>query len=600
MSFCFIDYGEEFKMKVKIIFLISAMFLISCNNVSESSNFSQDSSSEFISSSINESNSVESSSIDLNPKLRIALEEVSVNNITFRTNYEIYYYEIGKSEEKNNLQHFDVYSKITDDAYNLNAYIYDSEYIASSIDLLKSEDGYASYTYLDRHNVVQREYSLDAQGNKYLWDNSVYFNFFAYLSSNDFEAIDENTYRYSADLTDIPLYFVHSIVPVSAFDLESMILHLEDNHITSITFQEKESDDVYIGYMYGRILNTTFDNIGTTSINQVAPYAIDENNDDLGEALNDIRSRKNYTITSIASDTEGVKEDFTMKQTQISDKDVLITTFYDGLNSYSGLHTNDSLYTFDSIGNKLYGKLTNQPITNYLPTFDFSKDVFRYISTDENGIKTYEAYPDMNEVIDFIDVNEYYSGMFFSSAGGIRFLIKDKKLIEINFPMYVNSESESLLISNHLIFDKFNETSIPNNTWDNFITSVNITSWEDETLLFNFYNHNVIEVVNPKQVFDKALVNENNKEIVMFLPNDIPFVVSGNVSNETDEVYLTLSSYEAIPANKLRDSKLLLSNAGFKYRAANDAYINGNIEICFIEDSEGYVSIEMVLPLGSY
>lgn len=586
-------------MKAKIL-LLSALFLISCNvNSSESSSSGQINSSIITSSDKESSISESSSKIDLNPKLTTALEEVSANNITFRTDYEIYYYEIGKNEEKINLQHFDVYSKITDDAYNLNAYIYDSEYIASSIDLFKSEDGYASYTYLDRHNNVQKEYSLDAQGNKYLWANSVYFNFFAYLSSNDFEYIDENTYRYSADLTDIPLYFVHSIVPVSQFNLESMILHLEDDHITSITFNEKESDDVYIGYMYGRVLNTTFQDIGTTTIDKATPYEVDENNNDLGDALDDIKAQKNYTITSIASDYENVKADFTMKKTQISEKDVLITTFYDGLNSYSGLHTNGSLYTFDSVGNKLYGKVTNQSITNYLPTFDFSKDIFKYIGTDENNIKTYEAYPDMSEIIDFIDVNEYYSGMFFSSAGGIRFLVKDKQLIEINFPMYINSESESLLIYNHLIFDSFGETSISNDTWDNFITSVNITSWEDETLMFNFYNDNVIEIVNPKQIFERTLVNENTKEIVMFLPSDTPFIVSGNVSSESDEVYLTFASYNSIPANKIRESKVLLSNAGFKYRSALDAYVNGNIEICFIEDDEGYVNIEMVLPLGS-
>ncbi len=166
------------------------------------------------------------------------LEKVSNSNITYRSDYNIYYYYINTPDKVESIQRFDVVAKITEQMYDMKAFLYGEDSIASYAHLERDAEGYVTYSDININNELMTERTIDGQGKPFLWEDSVYYNLIKYLKVNDFEKVDNETYKFVGDLEDLPLSIIHTAVPLSSFDIESFTLKIKDNAVESLFFKE--------------------------------------------------------------------------------------------------------------------------------------------------------------------------------------------------------------------------------------------------------------------------------------------------------------------------------------------------------------------------
>lgn len=534
------------------------------------------------------------------------LENISNSNITYRSDYSIYYYYIDGSKNIETIQRYDVVAKITEKLYDMKAYLYEDAAIASYAHLERDNEGYVSYSDININNELVSERAIDEDGNPFLWEESVYYNLIKYLKTEDFEKIDNETYKYIGNLNDIPLSIIHTAVPLSYFDIESFTLKIKDNAIESLFFQEKESDEVYEDCMYGRTISIKFENIGTTEIKRIEPYNEVEDNNALGLALNDIKSKDNYTITS-----KGILEDkseILFQETFIIKNDILqIQNTNPGVYK-TGCHTyNDELYIFESSDEYLLGEKAASflKVTSFIPTFNFSKDVFEFVEENKEGYRVYKPYSTMSAVLDYVDVLNQYSEAYYSPAGDIYFFVKDNKLSKIEFPVYIYLSGDSKLATNRLIFSDFGSTTIESSVWDSFVLekpSINVSSWDDKKY--------EIEIEGTKEgkislgkVFEKCLGSSNG--VPYFIPESGEFEVSGEYSREDKVVYISLFSEDNVNSNTINFiRKILLEN---DFEETESELDEGYEEHTFSKDNieigvmmiDGVLDIEITLPVGN-
>lgn len=534
------------------------------------------------------------------------LENISNSNITYRSDYSIYYYYIDGSKNIETIQRYDVVAKITEKLYDMKAYLYEDSAIASYAHLERDNEGYVSYSDISINNELVAERAIDEDGKPFLWEESVYYNLIKYLKVEDFEKIDNETYKYIGDLSDLPLSIIHTAVPLSYFDTESFTLKIKDNAIESLFFQEKESNEVYEDCMYGRTISIKFENIGTTEIKRIEPYNEVEDNNALGLALNDIKSKDNYTITS-----KGILEDkseILFQETFITKNDVLqIQNTNPGVYK-TGCHTyNDELYIFESSDEYLLGEkaASSLKVESFIPTFNFSKDVFEFVEENKEGYRVYKPYSTMSAVLDYVDVLNQYSEAYYSPAGDIYFFVKDNKLSKIEFPVYIYLSGDSKLATNRLIFSDFDSTTIESSVWDSFVLekpSINVSSWDDKKY--------EIEIEGTKEgkislgkVFEKCLGSSNG--VPYFIPESGEFEVSGEYSREDKVVYISLFSEDNVNSNTINYIRKILLENGFEETESEldedyeeHTFCKDNIEIGVMM-IEGVLDIEITLPVGN-
>lgn len=536
------------------------------------------------------------------------LEKVSNSNITYRSDYNIYYYYINTPDKVESIQRFDVVAKITEQMYDMKAFLYGEDSIASYAHLERDAEGYVTYSDININNELMTERTIDGQGKPFLWEDSVYYNLIKYLKVNDFEKVDNETYKFVGDLEDLPLSIIHTAVPLSSFDIESFTLKIKDNAVESLFFKEQESDQVYENCMYGRTISLKFENIGATEIKKIEPYKENRENDALGEALKDIKTKDNYTITS-----KGILEDKTeiaFQETYITKNDILqIQNTNPGVFK-TGCHTyNGELYSFESSGEYLLGEKVNgsTTVSSYLPTFDFSKDVFEFIEENDEGYRVYKPYQSMAAVLDYVDVLNQYSEAYYSPAGDIYFFVKDNKLSKIEFPVYIYLSGDSLIATNRLTFSDFGSTTIESSVWDSFVLRLpsedaNATSWNSDSYKVVLEGLDDETELTLGEVFEKCL--GSTTAMPYFIPESGKFEASASYSAEDNAVYVSLSSESDASTKTMSYIKKILLDNGFE----NESMIDGDMQMeSFFKDDieigaflyEGILGIEITLPVGN-
>lgn len=579
-------------------------FLVGCSNSTSST------SSESKNSSTSTKNSVISSSSTstiVKREFKDMLEDISSGNITYHSDYFIYYYTNENSDEIIELQRFDVYAKIEEDVYDLVAYEYDTENIASYAHLEKDEDGYVVHNDININNALVTTRVKDGEGNEFLWEESVYFNMIQYLDANDFEKVNDEKYVYRNDLKELPLNIIHTAIPTSYFDIESFFVTVKDDKIQEFIFQEIESDEVYEDCMYGRTLTITFEDIDCTEIERVKPYEEKEENEALGKALESIRTKTNYTINSI-----GLLEDGTtkpLKETYITEKDIYQVQYSVEGEYQTGIHTyNDELYFFESIDKYLVGTKAdeNTTIKQFIPKFYFSQHVFKYLG-EEDGYKVYSPYSSMSAVLNYIDVLSEYEADYYSPAGKIKFYVLDNELSHIEFPVFLYDTADYRAVTNRVSYLNINETEISSATWDSFVLELpgnEASMWSDPSFDFMFeFDINYVEYMNLGYIFEKCLGSAN--EVPYFLTSNSNFSVSGNFSNSDGAVYITLTSLKGVDHEVLDVFNQKYEELGAKHTTFKDELMSVSsyktdkyvVEAIIIE-IENYMEISFTLPIG--
>lgn len=587
------------KRIIKTLSTLSLFILVGCQSSGQSNSSNSNSSS--INNSSSQKNSTSSSTSE--KTFKQMLKEISNKNITYHSDFFIYYYEIGDNERLK-LQHFDVYAKITEDLYDVMAYHVDSGLIEAYQHLERDAEGYVTYSDVNINNEVETFRAKDGKGNDFLWEESVYYNLIRELDVDDFEQVEEDRYRYQAALNETPLNILHSAIPTSHYEMDYFDVIVKDNKIDSFIMQEKESDDVYAGCMYGRVLTIKFEDIGTTKIERIKPYEEKEENASLGLALKSIRTKNNYTIESTGILDDGSVLNF--QETYITEKDILQTQHLDTGDYDVGCHTyNDELYIFETIKGYMIGEKAeaSTTVSSFIPTFSFSEHVFEYLGEKE-GYKVYRPYQTMKTVLDYVDVMSYYGEAYYSPAGTIEFFVKDNELAKIEFPVYVYNQADPLIALNRLTYKDFNQTVINDEIWDSFYLELPKieTSWDVETFDF-YYSDNEKEELSIGDVLYKCL--GDSTLLPYFLQDTMYFDVYGNYSESDECVYITLEPLLPFTSEDRQYAKSVLKDgAGFRYSTnyedpfTIDKYRGSGIKVDIIFNEE-YSEIVIELPIGN-
>ena len=571
----------------------------STNSVSISSSISSSVVSTISSSSKVESTSTStsSSSIIKEKSLEDMLLDLKTDNITYQSDYFIYYYDLDE-EEIIPLKEYDVTAKVTEEVYDMVAY--ENGMIASYAHLEKDKEGYVTYSDINIKNELVVNRAVDGNGDNFLWEESVYYNLINYLEASDFTKVNKGLYEYTNDDLSLPLSIVHTAIPVSTFDIDSFLINVENDRITSFFYQEKESDDVYENAMYGRRLEIYFEDIDCTEITRVKPYEDRKENESLANALNELRTSSNYSIETKAFYEDGQIRN--LYETYVTETDIIQTQHSDNNDYIMGCHTVDnSLYIFENVKGYLLGAKANTGVivNDFLPTFDFSEDVFELVEESE-GYKVYRPFDQMVNVLNYVDVLLEHSEEYYAPSGDILFYVKDDHLEKIEFPVFTYTQEDAIIAIQQINYSNIGTTVIDSSTWDNFVLEIPkgdvANTWYDDTYTTKI--NKTTKTMTLGEIFDTCTNEENY--IPYFIEDWMNISFDAEYSKKDSCVYVEISFKVTDSTFRERVKTLFLDN-GYKTTISDDIFeefAKGDVIVNFLFDGSSCV-VMIDLPIGN-
>lgn len=543
------------------------------------------------------STSISSTSVKKDRTFEEMLLDIKTDNITYKSDYVIYYYDLD-DEEVIPLKKYDITAKITDEVYDMVAY--EDGMVVSYAHLEKDKEGYVTYSDINIKNELVVNRAKDGEGNNFLWEESVYYNLINYLEASDFNKINDGLYEYINEDLSLPLSIVHTAIPVSTFDIDYLHINVEDNKIKSFFFQEKESDDVYENAMYGRSLEITFQDIDCTEIDRVKPYEDKVENDSLGNALNELRNANNYSIKTKAFYEDGQIRN--LYETYVTETDIVQTQHSDNNDYIMGCHTVDNnLYIFESTKGYLLGAKASNGITvdNFLPTFDFSEDVFELVK-EEDGYKVYHPFDQMINVLNYVDVLLEHADEYYAPSGDILFYVKDDHLERIEFPVFTYTQENAIIAIQQICYSNIGTTVIDSSTWDNFVLEIPkedvANTWYDDS--YSTKVQKTDKTMTLGEIFDACIGEENY--IPYFIEDNMDISFYSEYSKSDKSVYVEISF-------NLKDStfrervKTLFLESGYKSTLSDEIFEEfnkGDVIVNFLFDGD-FCIVLIDLPIGN-
>lgn len=431
--------------------LLASALLVSCGPVIEgSSSYIPALSDEASSSTASSSSSLTSSSDDGEAeRLDALLEPYRNQNITYKSAIDFYYYEKGKPETKDYLQRLDAVAKYTPEAFSFEARFKGEEDVYSSLLLAEDAKGMTAYQSINLNGKAVTTEALDASENPIAWDDSIYHNLLSHVAGKDLVKQEDGSYHIEGANNKYLLADIGSAASNTTNlypnEIDYGAITFDDKGTMSLLIQEKESDEVYEGYIYGRSINISFEDIGTTVVKTLEDLKEVEENAPLKEALAKLRAAKNYTIITNATLLSTGKSKF-FSEARFTENDYLLMSATDdgyGI-LYSGVHK-DGEKTYSYVSNdtsRFVGVETEDIVSAHLPTFDFTHNLFTLQGT-ENGVSTFTIaeYP---EVLNFVSTDPNLASSFANALNKpILFKVKDNALTSIEIPAYIPDENGS-------------------------------------------------------------------------------------------------------------------------------------------------------------
>lgn len=548
-------------------------------------------------------------SIDSTPSTSSIKEEINVekilekhyaSNITYHSDVKFYYYAPTDYENVHILQHYDVYAKYTPNRFTFKSYIYGSSYVYSSFYLEKEESGFVTSKTLNINNEVVSTTAMTSSSTPLIWDESIYKNdLLTYISMDDLTLQDDGTYLLTSDTAFEWLETVAASCTdtsnLSASLIESGVFSFFDDGSMTLTIQEKESDEVYAGYMYGRTITISFEDVGSTEISDFTNYPSKEENNSLSLALNKMKEANNYSYTLTSYVNNEKKQDLEIGY--VGNTDIFRKEFNIETNGYiyEGYHTyKDNLYSFySSSDTELIGTKVSEPISSFLPDFEFSSDLFT-LKTETNGVKTYEIM-DFPTIVDHITPNKELSGSYYNgNSDPIQIKIDSSNNVEsIIIPaniVQIKSNVQTVLYGYYEIKYVDINTTTFDNLFSNFISeeeAKEITSWDSLCLSLTSTIGN-----NPKEIMNHFL--GENETIPFFLPSSIKTYSEVSYDSEVQGIFI-IANQEATSEELSNISSILVANS-FVYDDSNaiftKTFTNGmNVDISIMNESGFSVEI---------
>lgn len=510
------------------------------------------------------------------------LKKYQGDNITYRSDVLFYYYPIDETyEQRIPLQQFDVTTKYTGVAYEFVSRFKGSDAVYSTFALSEGQNDAVTYSYIDLQGQVQSEVAKGDGETPLSWSKSVYRNKLSELST-DYLFEEEGKFQ-----IETSIFGLISDIAVSASDTSTLppeeidsAYFTTDGTSLTLTIQEKESDQVYEGFWYGRTITTTFEGVGTTSFPGLQPLAEKPENAALKEALDALRAARNYTVSIDGYLDENPSVAIFRSQGLLTETDFYLTEAREVENAkrgYSGLHTHTDgkLYAFDSTDpNRLVGTTPQAGVTldSIRPDLAFSHNFPSLAKTEPDGTQVYEM-KGPEQVLDHVSFDQGLSQSYLAQSDKpIEFLVSaDKKLSKITFPSMINSINESGV-----------NVSKPGR-WEVTYTSIGTTSTQDkftgfttdqETQAFTAWTDVALTLPeqgleNAGQVLDQELGAGLSKEIPFFLPKsiksyaDVSFEAGDGTQANPFVLYIYAPAESKATAEEFTSAQNVLQGAGF-------------------------------------
>ena len=405
-------------------------------------------------------------------------------------------------------------------------------------------------SYINKDNEVEHKEQIDYLSIPVVWEAQHLWNHLGNLDITKFEYDAVNQvyeYVHNNNETDLYLltYLSYCLTPLLADTLVEVYLIVENGEVTKLIGQTEQiltygSDATEIDARSYTRIELEFSNVGTTVVPEPTPYSAPEYADKLTTALANMAALENYTFkvkdvttgapstdegdysieslstsgytvksTSESTTTTGVKN-YTSSTGEVGrvgyvTKDAVLfqdTGKYsytmDGKNfhvSYSGLKQNaDNSYeefAYDTTAKTLVGtKYKNGHITDVLPGFDFSANVFEFKQAVTKNGTTYYTFQLREDAITRDIAMELCAYNYADDADAsanqkTTIVVSDAGyIVESTFPY--NLVSGTYLGYCTTTYGNFNETSLPEGTFDGYIPRQLKYSWSD--YLMKYYH----------------------------------------------------------------------------------------------------------------
>lgn len=562
--------------KMTLVGLLGIMCLTACGPRTQGgSQTDSGSSGSSIGSTDSGSSGSSTGSTDSLSNFAQVLEKYQVENITYHSDVLFYYYPVDQTyDQKQTLQNFDVYARYTGTHYEYVSRFKGASSIYSTFALKEGVNDTTVSSSIDLQGQVQTETAKTPEGTNLTWSNSLYRNkLMDFLPENFYE--DQNKFH-----VDSTVFGLVSDIADSATNTTSLPpQEIQDAYFTmngeslTLTIQEKESDQVYQGYMYGRTITINFEDVGTTQLGDLQPLAEKTENANLKKALDALRASRNETISIQGYLEEAPTTAIFRSQGLLTDKDFYITEEGEtpGSRVYSGLHTHTDgkIYSFASSDpNNLIGTTPSAGYTldSVRPDFAFTHNLLTLASSEADGTEVYEMQ-NWSQALDHVAFDKSLSQSYLSSSDDpIRFYVsKEGTLTKITLPSMINS------------FDSTGTNVSKPGHWEVTYSGVGTTSTADKFTSFKTDNEvqsftawNQITMTTPynsitqvEALMESVLGAGASKEIPFFLPPSIKSYE--DVSYDEAGLVLFLYATNGLKAtdSELANIRTLLTGAGF-------------------------------------
>lgn len=396
-------------------------------------------------------------------------------------------------------------------------------------------------SFINKNNEVEHKVQIDYLSIPVVWEAQHLWNHLGNLDITKFtyDAIN-NVYGYNpVSVEDYYLltYLSYCLTPILADTLAEIYLIVDNGKVVKLIGQTEpvlqygETETDIDARSYTRI-EVDFSNVGTTKVPNPVPFTATENSQILEQALTNMAALKNYTfkikdVTTQAPSTD--EGDYSIESQSVATKNTLKNTVTNASKIYNytssvgevgrvGYVTEDAIlfedtgkysYTMDG---KLYfveysglkqnadntyeefefstttmsmngTKLLNGNIFDVMPSFDFSANVFEFVKQETKNGSTYYTFQLREDAITRDIAMELCA---YSYADDAKALSTTKTTLVVNSEGYiVESTFPYDLISGTYLgyckttYGKFNETSLPEGTFDDYVAREVLNNWSD-------------------------------------------------------------------------------------------------------------------------
>lgn len=398
--------------------------------------------------------------------------------------------------------------------------------------------------YIDKNNKVASDYIKDYRSIPTVWETQHLWNHLGELDINKVSYdSEENLYKYDISTYDdlqLMAYLAVCLTPVldgSTEYFEELYFQVENGKISKIiaqtqkVYSPEDADPSEYEELSYSIVELTFENVGTTTVEDPKPFESPEHVDILNQAIEKMQSLRNYTFHAVDTQTAAPStsdDDYSLESVvttnsklrkQIIRARVANGTYATGTVGQFGqitenevLYANTIKYT-SSLDDKVY----NTTYSGLKKIDSESYDVFKYDSTQKTLVGERRKYGDLHDALPKFnfsaDIFEFEIASKSKEGKTLyKFVLRDSSItrevaIEFSCYSYAVDATESTQYKLYLIVDedgnlvksfypydlvygtylgyvtttysKFNETEIEFDTFDNYIPREIKKSWSE-------------------------------------------------------------------------------------------------------------------------